>query len=70
VGAGSKPAPFLFDAIGREFERRAGSPWFPALPSNKPYNARTTWATPCFSLIAAWAAAMRAMGMRMGEQDT
>jgi hypothetical protein len=47
-------------------------PQVPSLPPTLPqfYSARTTGAIPLFSLMAAWAAAMRAMGMRMGEQDT
>jgi len=34
------------------------------------YSALDRPAPPLVSLIMAWAAAMRAMGMRMGEQDT
>ena len=34
------------------------------------YSAFDRPAPPLVSLIMAWAAAMRAMGMRMGEQDT
>ena len=39
-------------------------------PQISPYSALERPAPPFVSLIMAWAAAMRAMGMRMGEQET
>jgi hypothetical protein len=68
----SPPSPAHLWGWGREFEEggRGLNPW--PLPSNHflPYSDldRTAW--PFCSLIMAWAAAMRAMGMRMGEHDT
>ncbi len=47
-----------------------GSHCSPGPPLKFTYNALERMAVPLFSLITAWAAAMRAMGMRMGEQDT
>ncbi len=45
-------------------------PSAPGPPCRYPYSALERPPAPFVSLIMAWAAAMRAMGMRMGEQDT
>ena len=66
---GETPVPLFFYHEG--LRRRQGrAPLAPSFKLTHHHSALERPVAPFFSLITAWAAAMRAMGIRMGEQDT
>ena len=71
AGQAEPPPGQLFMQVGKKI-REQGKGFAPALSRDIPipYSALERPPPPFFSLIMAWAAAMRAMGMRMGEQET